>query len=75
MRMIRLKNLKQFQKLAKRTGQIKPLTNEQLTKRLEKLEKKVHSLEMMIMDTRAKLLQKAFSGERLPGSLEERSTS
>lgn len=73
MRMIHLKNLKQFQKLAKRTGQIKPLTNEELTKRLEKLEKEVHSLEMMIMDTRARLLQKLNSNERLPYSSEKRS--
>ncbi len=62
MRPVRLKSMKEFRKLAKRSGQIKPLTNEELTKKLEKLEKKVHSLEMMIMDTRAKFILEKMKG-------------
>lgn len=64
MKPVRLKNMKEFRKLAIRSGQIKPLTNEELTKRLEKLEKKVHALEMMIMDTRAGVLSKNVASDR-----------
>ncbi len=57
MRPAHLRNMKEFWELAKRSGQIKPLTNEQLTKKLDKLEKKVHSLEMMLMRTRVLVLK------------------